>query len=879
MNTDDPFKTGGGLNELKAILDGNDEPLVGQTIGSYRILELLAEGGMGRVYKAARDDGQFDREVAIKILPPRMGGEHIKRFEQEQKILASLSHPNIAQLYDAGLSDSSGLFLVMELIDGVPIDEYARQRELSTKAKSGLMLQLSEALAFAHSKLVVHRDLKPSNVLVSTGGDLKLLDFGISKILEAQDSLTVESRPMTPRYASPEQLLDEPISVASDIYQLGLLFLALFEPRAGLEAETRTSATERAVKKKSITVASRIAARVPAELDAIINKCLRAEPAERYGSAGDLALDLRNFLGGFPVAARNPSWWIRSEKFLRRNAVASTVVGMLAILLLLGNFLYLVALSQSRIEAEVEAQKSADVTEFLIGLFESNQPYQASGEELTAKQILEAGALRVNEDLGRQPAIRAEILRAIGRIFHSLGDWERGAKHLESALTIQQSLYGDDDPRLADTYANLALLKYEAEEFTEKALEYYTKALKLHRQAYGDDLRYAGLLAESSILEMFINENYDRAVSILDEAMAIHDRELPPDDPERIFTLQQLLRAHERLGAFEKAQAYGERGVRIAEQAFGPDHAQVASPRFYLSRVLESQGHYAEAADLMRRVLDNDKRVYGERDTRTGSTYLNLAHMLRMSGALEEAIGYAERSVEVMRNAVGTKHSRYATAISVLGVAQQEAGEYAEAEALLRESVEIHESIEGPERTPVAYTLLLYGRLLAEMARYDEAIVAHRRALEIWTAVVGPGKPDSAKVELALGQDYLWAGELGQAEALIRSALDTHEQALPNDHLRLAENLVSLGELLTEQGDIEACRQPIDRGLEIRQRRLPVDHREVALAKAALARCLLLSGDAADAHELIREAYSVLANSKSAAARVVQKLYARLPTQ
>jgi len=877
VSTDDPFRTGGGLKKFEDVLAAAEDPLVGHSFGSYRIEAFVADGGMGRVYQAVRDDGQFDRAVAIKILPPGMGEQYIRRFEQERRILASLSHPNIAHLYDAGLSASGNLYLVMELIDGLPIDEYVRERKLSTTAKAGLMLQLSEALAFAHAKLVVHRDLKPSNVFVTADGDVRLLDFGISKILESPDSVTGESRPMTPRYASPEQLLDEPISVASDIYQFGLLFLALFEPLADLEDETRASATERAFKKNSITAESRLANRLPVELNAIINKCLRAEPAERYESASGLSLDLRKFLAGFPVAARNPGWWIRTGKFLRRNMVASTLVATLASLLLLGNFLYLNALSKSQAEAEFEAQKSSEVTEFLIGLFESNDPSKASGEEFTARQILEAGALRVNDELDRQPAVLAEILRAIGRIFFSLGDWERSAANLESALAIQQSLYGDDDPRLADTYANLAIVKYEAQEFTDEALEYFAQALKLHRRAHGEDLRYARLLTESSVLEMFLNEDYQRAVMILEEAKAIHDLQLPPDDPERIYTLQQLLRAHERLGAFETAQAYGERAVRIAQQAFGPDHARVAAPTFYLSRVLESQGQYAEAAVMMRKVLEMHRRVYGENDTRTGDTYLNLAYMLRMSGSLYESVSYAMRSVEIMREVVGTKHSKYATAVSVLGAIRHEAGDYAEAEALLRESVEVYEELEGPEQTSTAYALLLYGGLLADMARYDEAISAHERALRIWTAVVGPGKPDSAKVELALGQDYLWAGDLEQAEVYILSALGTHEQMLADDHLRLADNLVSLGELLTAQNKTEECKDPVDRGLDIRRQRLRPEHPEIALAKAALARCLERRGQKADAHELIREAYSVLADSPSAPAKLVQEMYARLP--
>jgi hypothetical protein len=456
--TDDRFNTGGGLDHFEEALDNGEDQLIGQTVGNYRITDMIAEGGMGRVYRAVRDDGEFDRDVAIKVLPPGMGKEHIQRFRQERQILASLTHPNIGQLYDAGLAESGSLYLVMELIEGLPIDEYATSSDLSPDEKAQLMLSLCEALAFAHSKLVVHRDLKPSNVYVTVEGVLKLLDFGIAKILEAPESMTVASRPMTPRYASPEQLLNEPISVASDIYQIGLLFLSLFEQRNDIAPETQASATERAVRKTSVTVESRIAERLPPELVAIINKCLRADAAERYESAGELATDLRNYLGGFPVAARNPGWWDRTRKFLRRNAASSTTVAVLISLLLIGNFVYLNVLATSRAAAELEAEKAAEVTEFLIGLFEFSDPQQASGEELTARQILEAGAEKVEQELERQPDIRAAILQAIGRIFLSIGDWDRSTSNLEASLALQLSIYGDNDPRLADTYRYLAMV-------------------------------------------------------------------------------------------------------------------------------------------------------------------------------------------------------------------------------------------------------------------------------------------------------------------------------------------------------------------------------------------------------------------------------------
>jgi len=309
MQDDDRFSTGGALRDLEALTpSGTDnDPLLGSTIGHYRLLSLIATGGMGRVYRAVRTDGSFEREVAVKIVPSGLGDEYARRFELERRILASLAHPNIAQLFDAGVSESGNLYIIMELVEGEPLDRYVREHGVDTRGKARLMLELARVLEFAHARLVVHRDLKPSNVLVAGDGSLKLLDFGIAKILESPDDVTATHRPMTPRYASPEQLLNEPVSVASDVYQFGLLFLDLFEQRPGIAQETPASATARAIQKTPVTAESRLRTRLPLELAAIINQCLRAEPDERYGSAAELARDLDSYLGDIPLRRGIPA--------------------------------------------------------------------------------------------------------------------------------------------------------------------------------------------------------------------------------------------------------------------------------------------------------------------------------------------------------------------------------------------------------------------------------------------------------------------------------------------------------------------------------------------------------------------------------------------
>ena len=294
----DNLRTGGGLDFLAAVDSGSD-PLLGQQIANYQLYSLLAEGGMGRVYLGERRDGQFERKAAIKILPSGVGGEYVRRFERERVILAGLNHPNIAQLYDAGMADTGNLYFVMELVDGAPIDEYCRKRECSLEQKLSLLIDLCDALGFAHGRLVLHRDIKPSNVLVTDAGQVKLLDFGIAKMIESDGAGTRGASPMTPQYASPEQLLGEPATIASDIYQVGALMHRLLTGAAPFEGQDLPSRIRHISEKRPVNLGDS-ARGLPGDLQMVLMHCLSTDAQERYRDINSLAADLQRVIDGFP---------------------------------------------------------------------------------------------------------------------------------------------------------------------------------------------------------------------------------------------------------------------------------------------------------------------------------------------------------------------------------------------------------------------------------------------------------------------------------------------------------------------------------------------------------------------------------------------------
>ena len=668
MTDGDSFKTGGGLSELGAALD--DDPLIGQVFGSYRITALLAEGGMGRVYRAMRADGQFDREVAIKVLPPGLGKEYSQRFEQERQILATLSHPNIAQLFDAGLSGSGSLYLVMELIDGMPIDEFVRDRKLGTRAKTELMLSLSEALAFAHSKLVVHRDLKPSNVFVTNEGKLRLLDFGIAKILEAPDSVTVESRPMTPKYASPEQLLNEPISVASDIYQLGLLFLSLFEQRGDQPEETQASATERAVAKTSITANSRLAESLPAELDAIINQCLRAEPGERYASATALAADLRNYLDGFPVSARNPGALQRTAKFLRRNWLPASLTAAIIAVITGGTVYYIDSIEKERQavivaneKAQEEAAASKSISDFLLRMISGSNALVSPGEPRTVPEAVVHGAELMQTELADQPAVRARLINSLASALTSMTEWARAREMLEKAMPGLVDNPDIDFQERAVLRSHLAYTTYRLSDF-DAAREQYMKIIDLLEQAgatkdslYGSAWRRLGLLENRAA-------NFDLAAEYMARAEEAYEGSDASDFLMAAFTGDYGLVLSNQLEDKNPAIEKYEESIRMFREIQGDDCTSCAITQFNLAWALREQERLEEARNALLEADETFRRHYGEDyGTRQASFNFEMASVTNDLGDYEGALAYQEKATEIYLRELGPRASLYATSL------------------------------------------------------------------------------------------------------------------------------------------------------------------------------------------------------------------------
>ncbi|NNE42854.1 MAG: protein kinase, partial [Gemmatimonadetes bacterium] len=461
-----------------------EEPLVGRDVGGYRLKERIGAGGMSTVYLAERTDPDFAMQAAVKLIHHGPEPEAIlRRFLTEREVLAQLRHPAIAQLLDGGLSDDGRPYLVMEYVEGRPLDDFCRERGLSIAERLELIATVCDAVHHAHRNLVVHRDLKPENILVTADGHVKLLDFGIAKVLTEDgpgDAATLTRELLlTPTYASPEQLRGEPVGTASDVYSLGvILFELLTGKRPHGSRDSTPSEIARAVEENDPEPPSRAAdVRIDPDLDNITLLALRKEPEQRYASAEHLAADLRRFRDGLPVSARPATIRYRAAKFLRRNAVA---VGAAVIVLLavtgaaVVSTVLLFRADAARVEADRQRESAEEVGAFLQEMLGNADPYLTAEKDVTVREMVDRAAERVSEELGSKPDVAAQVLVRLSETYEHLADLDAARKHAGEAPRL---IGGDDSEIRVRALRRLASVFVEAGE-PDSALAAAQKALE-----------------------------------------------------------------------------------------------------------------------------------------------------------------------------------------------------------------------------------------------------------------------------------------------------------------------------------------------------------------------------------------------------------------
>lgn len=824
------LETGGGM--LQEISDGIDskaddalaERWIGSTIGPYRVVALVASGGMALVFRAERDDGQFEQVVAIKVLRTSLPDELGRRFDEERRLLARLQHVGIAKILDGGVVNGD-LWIAMEFVDGRSIDTYCDEERLTIVERLAMFVRIAKAVRHAHTKLVVHRDIKPSNILVDAAGQPKLLDFGIARPLSG-DFDTGETRAfdlLTPQYATPEQVHGEPIGVASDTYQLGLLLYLLLTGQLAQEVEhssmtaLKASVIDRVPLKPSQRIlhlmgtnpeaadcagaargtdALNLQKKLQGDLDAIVGKCLEKDPSRRYETVTELIDDVEAFLECRPVKVQYPSVYYRSVCFMKRHR-GGVIAGLLTVIVLLTS-LTMVALSwrstlQAQSTALAEAHRAQQVGEFLSQMLERVDPWNSGADGMTARELLDKSRGDI-DSLAEHPDVQAELLMKFGSAYDTMGAYESAENAFADAAELWERI-GDHNQTVVAT-TRLAYVNWELNDVAE-ARRYLREAGEMLESSTAIEPENVAYVHFIEALMLYTEGKFAEQLELLEQVVVeTEGRESPLAFDLGVAARMRMIPNAWRLNDTGRQEAL------IAEL----DQSMIALPDTspavraimiqHKSRLWRSIGDTSRAENLMQQAIQLLIEVFGEEHARTAYARMDHADMLLEQDRWAEADREYRQGAAVSEKVYAarpssTQYTYGALMLDHIGRFDAARDALEKAESLVQEDVEAAE-------------VALYRAMLPAKERRFSAAVA---ALD----AVLPGAIEKSHrhyrtvvdARIALAWSLLEIGELQRAEQALQALLAESRAYKPYGLPGEGRVLQGLAKLAYERGDVE----------------------------------------------------------------------------
>ena len=766
-------------------------PQSGVQIGPFTLLDKLGEGGSSIVFRAEREQAGVRQTVALKLLRRGLySAEEQRRFRSERHALAQLRHAGIARLIEGGITDAGVPYIALELIDGESITAFARSRQLNLQQRLRLFVDVCRAVEAAHRALIVHRDLKPSNVLVTHDGEVKLLDFGIAKLLDtdtenSDEATHTQHAVLTPAYAAPEQFARGAITTATDVYALGVLLGELVTGRRREQGDTRTPSatigddTDPAVLPAPVRSVRR---QLRGDVDNIVLKATETEPERRYASAGALADDVERHLAGQPVTAHPPSSWYRARKFVSRHrgGVATTAAFLLAILAALGLALWqaTIARQQAHIAREQAARAEA-VRDLLVDIFDAEIPSRPKGEMPGTAELLERGAQRATSDLGATPAVQSELLTALGRVYDHLALPDKGMPLLDAAVAAAKRVQPEDPALLGAALSERGELDLSANRFAE-ASALFDQAIALQKRADPNGLSLALTLDRRALAESQTG-SHDKAIADYEAALAIRRKRLPADDAEILNSYDALGNAYIRAGRAEQGIDLLRKASDGALAKFGEKHVKTAHYMKNLGTALGMQRQYADAATLTERAVRIESELYppGSPDVVNGLN--NLGNFQLTLGRLHAARDTLTDARARNRGAGLNESLGQTFVLGNLARVDEALDDEAEAAALLAEARATALKVVGPDHARTRSLDLQAARVgfvrdpatAQALMSIASAILAHPENLAQFRTRTEP----EARYALGLAEAAL--GNEAAAGATWKQAVE----ALPSDHV------------------------------------------------------------------------------------------------
>ena len=777
---------GGSLGDVaRSVL--SEPEAVPRTIGAYRVLRQIGEGGMGVVFLGERED--LGSQATIKVLrDATLSPARRERFEQEEQLLAGLHHPSIAQLYDADVLPDGTPYFVMEYVEGRPITDYCDEKAHGIRERLRLFRSVCQAVAYAHRHLVVHRDLKPSNILVGEENGkpvVKLLDFGIAKSIERLDEPAEQTRTglrlMTPAYAAPEQLSGAAVGVHTDVYALGVLLYQLLSGSLPFDLTGLTPGQAEMLildgepERPSVRAANHAVAtedplstgrRSWADLDVLCLKAMNKEPERRYETAEALIRDIDHFLAREPLDARPDTFGYKASKFLRRNRRAVGATALVGVALIVLSAFYAVRLAEERSVAENEADKAEQVSDYLISLFEAGDPYGADSFSVAA--LLEQGVEQA-ESLADQPAVQAQMLDVLGRVYILLSEYERADSLLGRALNL--------------------------------------------RREYGEPLEVAETLINQGELFIYMAEN-DRAAQATREALALREQHLPAAHPDIATALDNLGIIIGREGDHETAESFLRRSLLIRRALYDEPHEDLGYSLNNLAVNLYRQRDYVAAERYYREAIEVDRAVFGPGHASVATGLANLGKLLEEQEHYAAAESLLTEALQIRRATLGEDHYETALSLSQLGRLLQVKGDLDRAEGMLREALARRERILGPDHTGTTTTRNHLAITLQRQGNFQAAEPLLEQVLQAYRENPGEDHWFTGVAHCNLAELYHLTGRANESEDAYRTGLAILREALPNDHHVLAYNESRFGATLAARSNFAEAETLLLDGLQ-----------------------------------------------------------------
>lgn len=821
---------------------------VGQQIGSYKIVEEIASGGMGTVFLAERSDGVFEQKVALKIIKPGLSTiSIIRRFQNERQILANLQHPNIARLFDGGVTDDRRPFFTMEYVEGIPIDEYCDENKLNINERLDLFKKVCETIQYAHNNLVIHRDLKPSNILIQKNGEIKLLDFGIAKVLSAEseneDLPTItqtEIHLMTPEYSSPEQIRNSKISVSTDIYSLGLVLYKLLSGKSAHDFQSRTfnefekvicdqqiikpstiinnSISESKVFENRKVQPEKLRKILNGDLDNICLMALRKEPERRYASVEMFAFDIQRYLDDLPILARKESITYSARKFIIRHKTA--VIANIALFFIINGLIlfYTIQLKEQRDKANLEAKKAEQVASFLQDLFLVSDPNESLGKTITARELLDKGASKLKISLDEEVEVKSQLLNTIGKVYTNLGLYN-SAEEIFLILRENKDLPLVDKSTYVETLINLAIV-----------------------------YRFEG--------------KYDSAGVMLKNIRNNRDNYFENNSPLLAKLYNNLGGYYYETAQFDSSDYYYKKAVLLIRNSYGSRSIELADVMYNLGVLEFDSGNLSKSDSLYRKSLELYTELRGELDAKTATAQNELASVLRYTGKFDEAEVLYNKALETRIKIFGDNHPDVAHTLNHLSRLYYNQEQYEKAEPLVRKSLEIRENLYDSTHPEISASKSSLAGTLMGLNKYEEAEKYYRSAYEASLKKFGKTHHYTPALLSNIGYALMEQQKYDEAENAMLSALEMLDNLGSYRPTYKSVRVIKLAELYNRTNRFIEAEKLLNEEIKMLKSKNLDDSWFIGLAESELGYSLHKQNKDIQAEGLLVNGYNILKEQK-----------------